>query len=143
MKKLKSVDYLVVHCSATTPDMDIGKEEIDRWHRKRKMLMIGYHYVIRRDGVLEEGRELDEMGAHVRGWNDVSIGVCLVGGIDEDGNPEDNYTDAQKACLRSVLDYLSAKNPEATIQGHRDFSGVAKACPCFDVKPWYEQAPSP
>ena len=143
MKKLKSVDYLVVHCSATTPSMDIGKEEIDRWHRKRKMLMIGYHYVIRRDGVLEEGRELDEMGAHVRGWNDVSIGICMAGGIDENGKPENNYTEEQFACLRSVLDYLHKKNPKAIIQGHRDFPNVAKACPCFDVKTWYAKAHSP
>ena len=143
MKKLKSVDYLVVHCSATTPSMDIGKEEIDRWHRKRKMLMIGYHYVIRRDGVLEEGRELDEMGAHVRGWNDVSIGICMAGGIDENGRPENNYTEEQFACLRSVLYYLHNKNPKAIIQGHRDFPNVAKACPCFDVKTWYAKAHSP
>jgi len=143
MKKLKSVDYLVVHCSATTPSMDIGKEEIDRWHRKRKMLMIGYHYVIRRDGVLEEGRELGEMGAHVRGWNDVSIGICMAGGIDENGKPENNYTEEQFACLRSVLDYLHKKNPKAIIQGHRDFPNVAKACPCFDVKTWYAKAHSP
>lgn len=137
MKKLKSVDYLVVHCSATTPTMDIGKAEIDKWHRKRKMLKIGYHYVIRRDGVLEEGRAHDVMGAHVRGWNDVSMGICLVGGIDKDGTPEDNFTDEQKSALRSLLDYLKGHHPDAKVQGHRDFPGVAKACPCFDAGEWY------
>lgn len=136
IKKLTSVDYLVVHCSATNTKQDIGKEDIDKWHRKRKMLGIGYHYVIRRDGVLEEGREHTLMGAHVRGHNENSIGICLVGGVDEKGKPEQNYEAAQYETLKSLLKYLKFQHPDAIIQGHRDFPGVAKACPCFDVKEW-------
>lgn len=138
MKKLTSVDHIVIHCSATKPSMDIGKEEIDRWHRQRKMLKIGYHYVIRRDGVLETGREIDEMGAHARGHNHNSIGICLVGGVDDKGKPENNYTDEQFECLRSLVDYLKGHYPKANVQGHRDFPNVAKACPCFDAGEWYE-----
>lgn len=138
MKKLTSVDYLVVHCSATKITQDIGKQEIDKWHRQRKMFGIGYHYVIRRDGSLEEGREHTVMGAHVRGHNHNSIGICLIGGIDEKGKPEQNYESAQYAALKALLKYLKEHHPEADVIGHRDFPGVAKACPCFDVKEWVD-----
>lgn len=138
MKKLTSVDHLVIHCSATTINQDIGKEEIDKWHRKRKMFGIGYHYVIRRSGVLEEGRDHSLVGAHTRGHNNTSLGICMVGGVDEKGKPEENFESAQYETLRSLLKYLKDQHPEADILGHRDFPSVRKACPCFDVKEWWD-----
>ena len=140
MKKLTSVDYLVVHCSATQAKADIGRAEIDKWHRQRKMLEIGYHYVIRRDGTLEIGRENDVMGAHVRGYNHNSIGICMIGGVDKDLKPEQNFETPQYTTLRSLLGYLKSNHPHAVIQGHRDFPGVAKACPSFDVMAWFDGA---
>lgn len=133
LKKLESVDYIVIHCSATRPGMDIGKAEIEVWHRQRKMVKIGYHLVIRRDGVIEQGRALDEMGAHARGVNQHSIGVCMVGGVDDKLHPQNNFTDIQWEAMRYVLKFLTLKHPEATIIGHRDVPGTNKACPSFDV----------
>ena len=64
-----SIRYLVVHCAATPPEMDIGAKEIDLWHRQRGWSGIGYHFVIRRDGRVEAGRPLDRPGAHAQGFN--------------------------------------------------------------------------
>jgi N-acetyl-anhydromuramyl-L-alanine amidase AmpD len=59
--------------------MDIGREEIEAWHLERGFDAVGYHFIIRRDGTIEEGRPLDVMGAHAKGFNAESLGVCLVG----------------------------------------------------------------
>ena len=71
---------VILHCSAT-PDKGnwVNAEVIDDWHRDRGWRCIGYHWVIKRDGVIEKGREENEIGAHARGHNKGSIGVCLVG----------------------------------------------------------------
>lgn len=133
----RQIDHLVVHCSATPPTADIGRKEIDRWHRERGWLMIGYHFVIRRDGTVETGRLVERVGAHVEGHNKHSIGICLVGGIDAKGKPENNFTHEQFKALRELLFGLLSYCPEATVLGHRDFPGVAKACPSFDVGGWW------
>jgi len=138
-KKIKSVDQLVVHCSATRPDQDIGTEEITRWHRMRGWLTIGYHYVIRRDGVLEEGRPTTQPGAHAKGYNHTSLGICLVGGLDAKGIPNGTYTNEQFETLTALLKQLKQTFPRAKILGHRDLPDVVKACPCFDVMDWWEQ----
>jgi N-acetylmuramoyl-L-alanine amidase len=135
----ENVKYLVVHCSATPANRDIGVKELDRMHRERGFLKIGYHYVIRRDGSVELGRSIKEPGAHVEGYNGVSIGVCLVGGVTSTLKPEDNFEPAQKDALRTLLYQLVVLFPDAKVQGHRDFPDVAKACPSFDVKSWWKQ----
>lgn len=144
----KRTDLIVVHVSATPPDRDIGAQEIDEMHRARGWRGIGYHYVIRRDGRVEQGRPENQVGAHVAGWNSVSLGVCLVGGVDADGRPQDSRTAAQTAALEKLLRALVGRYPGATICGHRDLSPdrdgdgaiepheYLKACPCFDVIPW-------
>lgn len=138
-KKLKSVDYIAVHCAATPPDMDISAADIKGWHLRKGWLDIGYHFIIRRDGAVETGRPEDVPGAHVRGFNHISLGICLVGGVAADGKtPEDNFTDAQKHALFALLTDLKLKYPTAKIWGHCDFPNVAKACPSFDVQEWWE-----
>ena len=132
----KTTDYIVVHCSATKPSMDIGKKEIDRWHRERGFFKIGYHFVIRRDGTLETGRDLMDAGAHVQGINDRSIGICMVGGVSEHdvNTAENNFTQAQFAALVTLLKQMKTKFPKAAIKGHNEFA--KKACPSFDVQAW-------
>lgn len=137
MKRLKT-DYIVVHCADTKADMDIGKKEIDQWHKARGWKGIGYHDVIRRDGTLEFGRGKDDVGAHVEGYNTTSVGICLVGGKGEDGEPENNFTPEQFKTLERVLDFYKIQHPSAAIVGHRDLN-PHKACPCFDVKQWVKE----
>lgn len=146
------INRVVVHCSATKPSVFVDASVIDRWHRAKGWLKIGYHYVILRNGKLEKGRQDDEVGAHVAGFNKDSLGVCMVGGLSEStGKPEDNFTDAQYETLRGLLLKLTEIHPDIEdICGHRDLSpdlnkdGVIqktewlKSCPCFDVRSWWE-----
>jgi N-acetylmuramoyl-L-alanine amidase len=134
----KRTTHLVIHCAATKPSLDIGAKEIRQWHKQKGWIDIGYHFVIRRDGRIETGRPVDVVGAHVEGHNSTSVGICLVGGVSQaDANvPEDNFTGAQYVALAGLLKELIVKYPNCTIKGHRDFPGVKKACPSFDVAAW-------
>lgn len=142
-KKRTSTSLIVVHCAATRPTMDIGVREIRQWHVQQGWLDVGYHFVIRRDGTIEEGRPHDVVGSHVKSRNADSVGICLVGGIDAKGKPEDNFTDHQKAALQALLwRMVSGKDFEGSYQdlqvvGHRDLDG-GKACPSFDAKAWWK-----
>lgn len=131
----RKVNLLIIHCSATPPDMDMGAYEITKWHKDRGWHTIGYHGVIRRDGTYEDGRDINRTGAHVRGYNTGSIGVCLVGGLDENNKPEDNFTDAQYKTLSLICRGAKAVIKDLTIHGHNEFD-KNKACPSFSVQKW-------
>ena len=136
---MREINEILIHCSYTKPSMDIGYDEIRVWHVvENKWSDVGYNYIIRRNGLLENGRDLDkdgdvneEIGAHARGHNVDSIGICLVGGMDEDGKPDCNFTIAQYEALSMLFDELDIKFPGIKLSGHRDYSD--KECPCFDV----------
>lgn len=130
------VAFLVVHCSATRPSQDFDVGDIRRMHLQRGFFDVGYHFVIKRDGTVQEGRPLDRQGAHAERFNHLSVGVCMIGGVSErDVNvAEDNFTPAQFAALKRVLADLRTKFPQAEIVGHRDLPNVKKACPSFDVR---------
>lgn len=133
MKKTnRPINKIFIHCSATPPKMDIGADEIRKWHKKRGWSDIGYHYVIRRNGAFELGRDIDLIGAHVKGHNTGSIGVCMVGGVDDNNAAQDNFTGEQWSELITALKVLKKHYPQATIHGHNEFA--AKACPSFDVQ---------
>jgi len=133
----KKTDFIIIHCASTKPSMDIGAREIDRWHRQRGFLKIGYHFVIRRDGSIETGRNLEDVGAHAVNYNSRSVGICLIGGVDEKMKPESNYTPEQWAALEKLVKYLKTKHyPDAQVIGHRNVD-AGKACPCFDVLSWW------
>ena len=136
-RPIASVDFIVIHCSATKASADIGRKEIDRWHREKGWLEIGYHFVIRRDGTRELGRPEDKPGAHARGFNERSLGICMVGGVDDKLKPEANFTTAQFRELAKLVSELKAKYPKAKVLGHRDLPDVNKACPSFDAPNWY------
>lgn len=137
MAKRQDTDYIIIHCSATPPSMDVGAKEIDKWHRQRGWRKIGYHYVITRDGDIQEGRELDEIGAHCRGLNSTSVGVCLVGGVNAEGEPESNFTSEQWASLEECIKDLLLPYSHAEVTGHNKHS--SKACPSFDVEEWWKE----
>lgn len=146
-----STDLLVIHCSATRPTHDIGVSDITRWHIQRGFDTVGYHYVIRRNGELETGRPEMAVGAHVRGHNVNSIGICLAGGVDASNTPENNFTAEQIVTLKRLLVQLKERYPLARVLGHRDLSPdkngdgkitpneFIKACPSFDVGQWLKQ----
>lgn len=161
-----NINYIVVHASATPPSQDIGFKEIDDMHRARTYRTrsgktrnwsgCGYHLIIRRDGVPEMGRSLQTKGAHVGGvgHNHDSWGICMIGGVTEDGKPDDNYTALQMNTLELLIRGLLHRAPNAEVVGHRDLSrdlngdGVIdkedwmKDCPCFYVVDWWKSVAS-
>lgn len=135
-KTMRTINEIIVHCSATQEGKDFTIADIDRWHRQRGFTKIGYHYVIYRDGTIHVGRNESEVGAHCLGHNQNSIGICYIGGLSSDGKtPKDTRTDAQKKALTTLLQALKKKYPSASIHGHRDFA--KKACPSFDATKEY------
>lgn len=138
---MRRIDYIVIHCSATKVSADIGVAEIRKWHsdpppRGNGWRDIGYHYVVRRNGQVELGRPIEQVGAHVSGYNSNSIGLCLVGGLSAAGQAENNFVPAQWEALKALVSRLKRQFPQAKIQGHRDFPKVRKDCPCFDARQW-------
>lgn len=146
----RKTDYIVIHSAATPASRDIGRKEIAQWHRAKGWRDIGYHYVIRRDGTVEVGRPQQEPGAHHVPVNASSVAVVMVGGTKPDGKtPELNYTPAQFAALRPLIERLSREYPGAEVVGHRDLSPDkngdgkitknewTKACPVFDARHWW------
>jgi len=127
--------YIVVHCSQTRPSQNIGAKEIDRWHRERGWLKIGYARVIKRDGTVEQGRDDDELQAHVKNYNHISTSVCVVGGAKEENwqEGEDNFTGEQWESLKKVLEEQVIKYPEARIVGHYELD-ERKTCPNFNIR---------
>lgn len=135
---MRKINEIIVHCSATAEGKNFGAKDIDLWHRAQGWDCIGYHYVVRLDGTVEEGRPVERIGAHCKGHNAYSIGVCYVGGVAADGKtPKDTRTADQKAALISLIRRLKSNYSGAKVYGHRDFA--KKACPCFEAREEYER----
>lgn len=133
------IELIITHCSATKEGEDFTAENINQWHKDRGFAEIGYQFVIRLNGRIEIGRDLDERGAHVKGYNTNSWGICYIGGLDWQGNPKDTRTWAQKESMKMLWRLLGRMAINAKYAGHRDMPGVHKDCPCFDVAsdlPW-------
>tara|TARA_Y100000114_G_C11759262_1_gene328601 strand:- start:887 stop:1324 length:438 start_codon:yes stop_codon:yes gene_type:complete len=139
---MRSITKLIVHCSATREGKDYSVDTIRRWHLKRGWRDIGYHFVIQLNGEINEGRPIEQTGAHTKGENYCSIGICYIGGVEAERNKEggwtakDTRTIEQKEALEELLCSLKLQYPKAIVYGHRDFS--SKACPSFDAKSEYE-----
>ena len=136
----RQIDKIIVHCSATKAGKAFNAADITRWHKERGFVTIGYHYVVLLDGTIETGRPESQIGAHCKGHNARSIGVCYIGGLDSNGNPCDTRTPAQRRAMRQLIDSLRTRYPSAKVIGHNRQS--AKACPCFDAESEYESSRS-
>ncbi|ANT39893.1 Phage lysin, N-acetylmuramoyl-L-alanine amidase [Rhodovulum sp. P5] len=143
---MRPIREIVIHCSATPPDWKSGdslfekRAEIRRWHvQGNGWSDIGYHYLIDRDGHCAMGRPLARIGAHVRGHNTGTIGLCLIGGhgASADDAFEDHFTPAQDRALRALIAELQARFGHLEVTGHNLYA--PKACPGFRVGPWLRQ----
>lgn len=133
---MRAIKEIIIHCTATKPSVDWGVKEIRRCHINDKgWADIGYHYVIRLNGFIERGRAEWRQGAHCVGHNKHSIGVCYVGGLDQNGKPSDTRTPAQRRAMLTLLKELTQKY-HCEIHGHNEYS--SKACPCFNAYEEYK-----
>lgn len=139
------IRFLVLHCSATRCDRPYSPEDLTRDHLARGFQSAGYHFYVRRSGQIVPLRPLHQIGAHVRGHNRHSWGICYEGGLSTTGEPQDTRTPAQTQALEQLLRDLLQLAPRAEIVGHRDLSpdrnhnGIVepsewiKQCPCFNA----------
>ncbi|KAF7600158.1 MAG: N-acetylmuramoyl-L-alanine amidase [Candidatus Dactylopiibacterium carminicum] len=162
----RPINLILIHCAATPngkslfrgkagePGFQTPAEAIDGWHAQRgfrrdpaalprlnpSLRSIGYHFLIYTNGQIVTGRHTDEIGAHCQGYNQRSLGICLIG--------TDKFTRAQWESLAYLQTSLAGKYPNAAWKGHRDMSpdqnrnGIVepfewlKVCPGFDVSAW-------
>ena len=141
---MRQINELFIHCSATQPKWMAANscqqkmEEIRRWHTDKGWSDIGYHFVVDRQGDVCVGRPVERVGAHAKGHNKNSIGICLIGGFgsDADDKFEEHYTDLQRKALDNLIKDLTGKHSNAKIRGHNEVS--SKACPGFRVKEYLD-----
>lgn len=136
----RTVNEIIIHCSATPNGRTTTVEQIRAWHQARGFTDIGYHWVVGIGGTLMRGRPETAIGAHAKGHNAHSVGVCMVG--------TDRFTMEQWATLRQCVEDLLERYPGARVIGHRDTSPDLdgdgqvephewiKVCPGFNVSEW-------
>ncbi len=135
---MRNIDLITLHCS----DSSYGNAAlIESWHKARGFRMIGYHYVILNsyptersysekrpefqfDGYVETGRPSQMIGAHARGYNRNSIGVCLIG--------RSQFTGLQFGSLKRLIAEIQRQHPQACIIGHYELDNN-KTCPNIDM----------
>jgi len=135
---MREINKIIVHCSATRESENFDVSEIRKWHVEgRGWSDIGYHFYIDLYGEIHKGRDISKIGAHCKGHNRNSIGICYCGGVEADGKtPKDTRNIKQKDALIAVLRTLKAMYPNAVIHSHKDFAN--KACPSFDATEEYK-----
>ena len=142
---MRKIDLIVIHCSATRADRSLTLDDLEMQHRRRGFNGTGYHYYIRKDGTVHLTRPIERIGAHVKGFNSNSVGICYEGGLDARGNPKDTRTPEQRSALHLLVYQLLQQFRNARVCGHRDLSPDldgdgkvepwewVKQCPCFEV----------
>ena len=141
-RKMRAINEIIIHCSATRPKwredqtLDAKVKEIGRWHREEGYDMIGYHYVIDRDGAVAKGREDHVQGAHCKaqGRNRHSLGICLLGGHGSNADDEflDHFTAKQAIAKDKLIKQLRKKYVGIShVSGHNEYAN--RACPGFRV----------
>tara|TARA_B100000242_G_C43053446_1_gene492398 strand:- start:3310 stop:3714 length:405 start_codon:yes stop_codon:yes gene_type:complete len=123
-----NIKLLVIHCSDTDNNKNLNASDIHKMHLNFGWDGIGYHKIICRSGKIENGRPEYWIGAHVKGKNDISLGVCLIG--------RNFFTAKQFISLKKVLKIWKDLYPNAKILGHCDTVKTHKTCPNFNVQDW-------
>lgn len=139
---MRKIERIFVHCTASQHNLTL--QQLQNEFKARGWKNPGYHYVIFPDGKIVQLLSEDKVSNGVQGYNSTSINIAYVGGIDKQGRPVDNRTQAQKDSLYNILMYLKQQYPKAHIMGHRDIWGKdskkwKKWCPCFDAEQEYKE----
>ena len=119
-------DMVVIHHTGNPSDDDLSAAEIDASHKAQGWSCIGYHYVIRKDGTVEQGRPHWTIGAHAYGENSHTIGIHVCGNF-EIGEPTDEQIESTAMLLANLCTDYGLSIDRDTIVGHREL--MATACP--------------
>jgi N-acetylmuramoyl-L-alanine amidase len=137
---VRKIDYIVIHCTATPRSVKVEAIQ-NYWRNTLKWRSSGYHVLIEENGTRHYLQPFDKPANGVRGFNQNSIHISYIGGVDATGKAIDNRTEAQKAgiliAIREAMEYAVKGGTKPIIQGHRDFPNVAKDCPSFNAKAEY------
>lgn len=129
---MRTINKIIIHCTATEATMPVTIEDIDQWHKARGWKGCGYHFVILQNGHIQVGRPIAEIGAHCLGHNAHSIGIAYVGGL-LNGEAHDTRTFEQIESMVSLIEDLTKEYPTIIeVRGHNEYAN--KACPCFNVQ---------
>ena len=136
---MRKIDKIIVHCSGTPELKDFDVKDIRDWHvNGNNWSDVGYHFIIKLDGTIQDGRPIKKIGAHVKGKNRSSIGICYIGGMNRDmTNWQDTRTKKQKESLLLLINDLKKRFPNTIVYGHKDFTNK-KLCPSFNAKQEYK-----
>jgi N-acetylmuramoyl-L-alanine amidase len=132
---MRKIKYIVLHCTATHQNATVSGI-LRYWREDLKWKNPGYHYLISKDGEIHHIHDINKIANGVKGYNAESIHISYIGGIDNNNKPLDNRTPEQIKSQIRLIDLLKEQYPDAEILGHRDFPGVKKSCPSFDVRTW-------
>ena len=132
---MRALEQIILHCSATEEGKECSVDTIRDWHMSRGWDDIGYHYIIYADGTINRGRDIDVIGAHTKGQNKSSVGICYIGGL-IGGKPADTMTAHQELAFMELVFSLRSVFGWLPVNGHNEYS--KKACPSFDVQEKYQ-----
>lgn len=136
---MRDINKIILHCSATQEGKDFDVNDIREWHKQRNFIDIGYHYVIKLDGTIEDGRDIRSIGAHCKGYNANSIGIVYVGGLDSEGKGKDTRTKEQKESLFNLIDDLLIAYDLTIDDVYCHYQFAKKLCPCFKIEEFKEE----
>ena len=136
---MRDINKIILHCSATQEGKDFDVEDIREWHKQRNFIDVGYHYVIKLDGTIEDGRDIRSIGAHCKGYNANSIGIVYVGGLDSEGKGKDTRTKEQKESLLNLIDDLLIAYDLDIDDVYCHYQFAKKLCPCFKIEEFKEE----
>ena len=131
---MRRIEYIVIHCTATTQNAKISSIKT-YWKNVLNWNSVGYHFIIRANGIYKQLTGLNSVVNGVKGHNKNSIHVAYIGGL----KGIDNRTNEQKQSMFMLIEQLLKIYPDAKLKGHRDFKGVKKECPSFDVVKWFNE----
>lgn len=135
---MRNIRYIVLHCTATPQNTKVSSI-VNYWRNTLKWKHVGYHFIIDIHGNITQLQPLEKPTNGVKGYNAEAIHISYIGGIDKQGKPKDTRTPAQYNAMTGLVKALSAAYPKSKILGHRDFKGVIKACPSFEVSQYLKQ----
>lgn len=133
---MRDITLVVIHHSASP--RSIKATTVKQWHKDRGFADVGYHGLIEESGLYIPGRSIDKMGAHAKGANRNSLGLCIIG--DNTKEPQSWNTD-QLITAEVIIEAWLMMFPKAKMAGHRDVGSTKTLCPGLDIRKVFPQFP--
>jgi N-acetyl-anhydromuramyl-L-alanine amidase AmpD len=124
---MRDINKIIIHCADTPNGKEFHVSDIDKWHKEKGWICVGYHFILPLDGKVEVGRDAGVVGAHAKGYNKESLGICMIG--------RSAFYEDQWFRLRGLIRALEGTYNGVRILGHNELDS-GKVCPGFNVRDW-------